>query len=188
MGGAGGDDTITGSKFDDLLGAFDDDPASDTGNDVVSGEGGNDTLGGGLGADILNGGDGDDGMIGNGGPDTLTGGPGDDAFYFAATSDSPKKKALRDTITDFEAKADKIDLSFIDANVGKDGDQKFKFVKKEGGAFKNKPGSVIWEQIDKHGAAKDMTVIYADTNGDHKADMAIQLKGLIHLHHSDFVL
>jgi hypothetical protein len=79
-------------------------------------------------------------------------------------------------------------LAAIDANIGKNGNQPFTFVAQEGGVFTTRPGSVIWEQIDQPGKANDMTVIYADNNGDHRADLAIQLHGLIDLHKGDFVL
>ena len=49
-------------------------------------------------------------------------------------------------------------------------------------------GTVTWDQIDKKGTAKDMTVVYADTNGDQKADLTVQLMGLVDLHKGDFVL
>ena len=161
--GAGGADSLYGSGFGDSLGGGD-------GDDLVSGENG---------ADLL---------AGNAGRDTMTGGADADSFFYSATSDSAKKKALRDTITDFKAGIDKVDLTFVDADQVKDGDQAFKFIRKEGAAFKSKPGGLIFDQIDKAGKAKDMTVIYADTNGDQKADMAIQLKGLVDLQKTDFFL
>jgi serralysin len=161
--GFAGNDTLIGSKFRDAMSGGDD-------NDALSGD------------------DGDDFLSGDGGRDTLTGGAGLDVFQFSEVSDSLKKKAFRDTITDFQTGSDKIDLSFVDANETKKGDQTFKFLKTEGRSFKNKPGSLIWDQIDKKGTSKDKTVVYADTDGNHKADMAIQLKGLVDLHKADFVL
>ena len=126
--------------------------------------------------------------MGGPGRDTLTGGGNSDFFVYFDVGDSVKKKALRDTITDFTAKVDKIHLAQIDANDSKNGDQAFKFVKHEGAEFDGKPGRLIFDQIDKAGTAKDVTLIYADTDGDQKADFAIQLTGLIGLHKGDFFL
>jgi Ca2+-binding RTX toxin-like protein len=161
--GLAGKDSLIGSRFNDVISAGDDD-------DVLSGD---------AGADLL---------TGDAGRDRLTGGAGLDRFAFADVSESRVKKALRDTITDFETGVDTINLESIDADVNNPNDQAFKFVKKEGGAFKKKAGSVTFDQIDKKGASKDVTVVYADINGDKKADMAIHLTGLIDLEKSDFVL
>jgi hypothetical protein len=59
--------------------------------------------------------------------------------------------------------------------------------KKEGAALK-KAGNLVYDQIDKKGTAKDMTIVYADVNGDKKADMAIALKGIVDLSKGDFLL
>jgi hypothetical protein len=157
--GAGGNDTIIAPGF----------------GLTMLGEAGKDTLVGGKGKDLA---------VGGLGADALTGGGEADIFGYLDIKESGQKKPLRDTITDF-AKGDRIWL-FVDANKNKAEYQPFKFVKKEGADFKKKPGTVIWEQIDKAGTAKDMTVLYADNNGDQKADMAIQLKGLIDLKAADF--
>ena len=71
--GLGGNDTITGSGFDDELVGGDDD-------DTMSGVGGNDTLLGGDGNDLLNGGLNNDRLLGGEGVDTLNGGDGDDVL------------------------------------------------------------------------------------------------------------
>ena len=141
---------------------------------------------GSTGADTITGSNVSDAIRGEGGKDVLTGGAGGDTFEFLALADSAKKKALRDTITDF-TKGDRIDLSGIDASTKKGGDQAFKFTKKEGAALK-KAGNLVYDQIDKKGTAKDMTIVYADTNGDKKADMAIALKGIVDLSKGDFLL
>ncbi len=79
----GGDDTVTGSAFnDDLNGG----PGNDTikgedGNDIVSGDEGNDTLEGGNGDDTVDGGTGNDSLKGDAGNDTLRGSDGDDSLY-----------------------------------------------------------------------------------------------------------
>ncbi|MCA3955771.1 VWA domain-containing protein [Vibrio vulnificus] len=71
--------------------------------------GGNDTLDGGLGNDILYGQGGNDILIGGLGDDILTGGDGADIFKFV--DQTGLRDGERDTITDFTAGEDKIDLS-----------------------------------------------------------------------------
>ncbi|MGX7743995.1 hypothetical protein [Rhodopseudomonas parapalustris] len=63
----GGNDTVTGSVFDDSIFGGD-------GNDSVDGDVGNDRLFGGSGDDYLNGNDGDDDIYGNQGDDTISAG------------------------------------------------------------------------------------------------------------------
>ena len=83
------------------------------GNDRLRGGDGNDKLYGGKGADVLQGGEGDDllkGGLGNDrlygdeGNDTLAGGDGNDTFFLTTGGGN-------DTILDFDAGADKLDLS-----------------------------------------------------------------------------
>ncbi|WP_137169966.1 S-layer family protein [Marinomonas sp. FW-1] len=74
-----------------------------SGNDSLYGGKGNDILFGGTGNDTLYGGDGDDVLIGGPGQDVMTGGAGKDLFIL--TNDSV------DTITDFNAKEDALDIS-----------------------------------------------------------------------------
>jgi len=79
---------------------------------MITGGAGHDMLDGGLGGDILRGGAGADVLIGGAGADTLAGGAGTDVFVFRATADSTR--ASRDTILDFTAGTDVIDLTQID--------------------------------------------------------------------------
>ncbi|WP_271143574.1 calcium-binding protein [Brevundimonas sp. NIBR10] len=69
------------------------------------------TLTGSAGSDTLAGDVGDDVLIGGGGADTLTGGAGADVFRYLAASDSTA--AASDTITDFVAGIDRIDLTAL---------------------------------------------------------------------------
>jgi len=70
--------------------------AETDGNFIVYGGSGNDTLTGGHGNDTF---------YGDGGADTMTGGAGNDVFAYAQVSDSTS--STYDTITDFDAAADK---------------------------------------------------------------------------------
>lgn len=139
-------------------------------------------------SDTILGTDAPDTIRGGLGADAMTGGAGADVFEFDFVRESGKRKASGlDTISDF-ARGDHIDLSDIDANARKPGEQAFKFAAKEGTAFKTAAGTVIWKQVDREGTAKDTTTIYADVDGDKTADMAIKLKGIVDLAKGDFVL
>lgn len=82
------------------------------GNDRLQGTAADETLQGMAGADTLLGGGGNDLLIGGGGRDTLTGGDGADTFRFSELQDSFRNGSLNsDTITDFDATLDRIDLS-----------------------------------------------------------------------------
>ena len=78
------------------------------GADIWTGTGGNDTAYGNAGNDRLNGGAGNDILSGGLGTDTLIGGVGSDTFVFDT---APNSVTNRDTISDFNAAADKISLS-----------------------------------------------------------------------------
>jgi hypothetical protein len=78
--GLGGNDTITGTQFDDVIVGGD---GNDTitglgGNDVLSGNAGDDTVSGGEGNDVITGNDGNDTLSGEGGNDFVDGGLGND--------------------------------------------------------------------------------------------------------------
>jgi RTX calcium-binding nonapeptide repeat (4 copies) len=74
INGNAGNDTITGTAFDDTINGGD-------GNDTITGGAGNDTLNGGLGIDTVSGSDGNDNLVGpsnDGSSDSLDGGLGTD--------------------------------------------------------------------------------------------------------------
>ena len=68
-----------------------------------------DTITGGAGTDVLNGAGGADRIVGGAGNDTLTGGTGNDTFVFNVASNAGNA----DTITDFNAAVDLIELSLL---------------------------------------------------------------------------
>jgi serralysin len=103
---------------------------------------------------------------GGGGADNLTGGLGADTFTFHAagmgTSD-----ATAASIMDFaHAQGDKIDISALDANILRGGDQHFTL--HDSGA--DHVAGALW--LVQHG---DMTVVNLDTDGDGKADYMIHV-------------
>lgn len=128
--GGDGADTILGSEGANRLHGM-------RGADRVSGWLGADTLDGGSGADTLVGGAGRDVLTGGAGRDVLIGGAAADRFVFTAASDSPADAASCDVLkagggaAAFEnpgaAFGDRIDLSGIDADTTRAGDQAFVF-------------------------------------------------------------
>lgn len=151
------------------------------GNDIAYGAGGNDTLLGNTGNDILGGGAGNDKLIGGAGADKLFGGAGKDIFVFKSTKESANSVAFRDTIYDFSAKeGDRVDLSAIDANLKLSGNQAFSFIGTK--AFSGKAGELRYDK-----KVSD-SYIYADVNGDKKADFAIHLDDAVVLTKGLFIL
>lgn len=149
------------------------------GNDKLYGDSGNDTLYGGTGVDQLFGGAGKDALVGGAGRDILSGGSGSDRFIYKSLSDSKVQATGRDVITDFTQKADRIDLSAIDAKTGA-GNQAFSFI--GDAAFSGTAGELRFSKT------KADTYVYADVNGDKAADFAIHLTGSLTLKVTDFVL
>jgi Ca2+-binding RTX toxin-like protein len=134
------------------------------GADRLSGDGGADRLYGGDGRDRLDGGAGRDLLVGGEGRDLLTGGGGADVFRFGALSHGG------DTIRDFSlADGDVIDLSRIDANSGRDGDQAFRFVD----AFTGRTGQAVLT----YDQARDRTVLQLDADGDGASDFSLLIAG-----------
>jgi Ca2+-binding RTX toxin-like protein len=160
--GSANADFITGSSAANRLdgGAGDDEIRGQGGKDVISGGGGNDWI------------------VGGANIDRLSGGGGSDVFVFAH-DDTGKTSATADTISDFSAnQGDIIDLSPIDANDKKGGNQVFHFVADH--AFHHAAGELRFAIV------KGDTFVYGDTNGDGKADFEIHLSGVVKLDAGDF--
>lgn len=135
------------------------------------------TLDGGTGDDVLIGGSGADRIIGGAGADTLRGAAGNDTFVFqwiaGATPD------IRDTILDFGAGGwrgdDVIDLSAIDANAGRGGNQAFAF-----GGTTRKGVGFVWVENDtangdslvmaNNGGTQPLVIAVADGSGRDASD------------------
>ncbi len=151
------------------------------GRDKLSGGAGNDALWGGHGDDRLLGGAGNDKLIGGGGADDLFGGAGADTFVFRSWKESTANPIGRDSIFDFSARErDRIDLSGIDANTTKGGNQAFSFIATK--AFTGKAGELRYEK-----AASD-TYVYADVNGDRIADFGLHFDDRLAFSKGYFIL
>lgn len=177
-----GNDTITGGDFGDRLTGRGGSDAlyGGKGADTLDGGTGNDRLFGGADNDLLSGGYGADTMTGGAGMDDMTGGTGADSFVFKDISETAKATAKADIIRDFERGLDRIDLSAIDANAKKTGNQAFHFIGAD--KFSGHAGEL------RAVAVGENTHVVGDVNGDGRADFDINLNGLLKLSASDFVL
>lgn len=166
--GTGFADTLRGnSGANDLEGG--------SGNDILSGRSGNDYLYGGSGSDELLGGNGNDDLVGGRGRDILDGGTGSDHFIFDSIKDSVVGSS-RDVIEDFyRSEKDKIDVSNIDANINRSGNQSFTFIGNQ--SFHDKAGEL---RYSGH-------IISGDVDGDGRADFQIDAN-LTKYYSSDFIL
>nr|WP_298097893.1 cadherin domain-containing protein [uncultured Shinella sp.] len=152
-----------------------------SGSDILEGRAGNDTLFGGAGRDILKGARGSDKLYGGSGADDLYGGNGQDIFVFKSQADLTTSINVTDTIFDFsQSQKDVIDLSAIDANIGKSGNQAFTFIKSD--AFTGKAGELRYEKKASE------TYVYGDTDGNGKADFVLHFDDALNLAKADFLL
>ena len=144
----------------------------------ITGSGFDDVLRGSAGTNVIDGGDGADRIIGLGGADRLTGGAGADAFVFTSIGDS--LPGAPDVITDFTSGSDRIDLSGIDAMLGRSGNQHFAFI---GGAAFTGPG-----QLRIEAAAGGGFTIFGNVDADLAPDFAVSAFAGAPLTAADFVL
>jgi serralysin len=152
------------------------------GDDVIFGHGGNDLLFGGVRDDVLIGGAGRDRLKGGRGLDELSGGAGADVFNFDFVHDSSAGRRS-DRINGFNAPGrpagDLIDISALDADLGRSGNQAFTW------GFSDKGG--LW--FKNAGA---VTLVQANMDSDRHADFALRIfDGDVRAgayHANDFVL
>lgn len=111
----------------------------------------------------------------------MSGGAGADRFEFNALGNSVTG-ALHDVITDFEAGIDLIDVSSIDANSGKGGNQTFVLLA-EGAAFTG-----VGQLRYFYDSATDQTIVQGNVNNNLAADFEIALSGHQTLSASMFIL
>lgn len=174
-----------------LLGAVVADGYGNESNNVIVGSKAANTLSGNAGNDTLSGGSGNDVLRGDAGQDILIGGAGADKFDFNVINETGIIATTRDIIADFTHNAkvslsDIVDLSTIDANSSRAGDQAF--VWKKTAAFSGTAGELRYFQENPGGSAYDKTIVEGDINGDKVADFQIELTGLKALVKADFIL
>lgn len=185
LSGNAGNDTLNGGLGNDVLNGGDnaDKLNGSLGNDILNGDLDNDTLDGGLGNDTLNGNEGNDILLGGIGVDVLTGGQGADIFKFLSTDIQATVSITNiDTISDFETGIDKVNLSLIDANTEKTGNNAFLSIT-VGDGFSNAftaPAELYFDSSSH--------ILYANNDSDAAADFAILLVGITTLSKTDFVL
>lgn len=178
LGGPGAD-TLLGSAGSDRLngGAGHDRLFGGSHADLLVGDEGRDRLEGGSGADRLMGGSGHDRLLGGEGPDRMWGGDGEDSFVFRTIADAPRAGDRGDVILDFQSGWDRLDLSAIDADRSRAGDQDF-----DNGGNRSQAHAVWWVR------SGDDVILRGDVNGDGRADFAIILSHLSSLAESDITL
>jgi serralysin len=165
-----------------------------SGNDVIIGNAASNRIDGRGGNDVISGGK---------GIDYVTGGEGSDTFIAdinGAMVVTKKGQLSLDVITDFVSGTDKIDLSAIDANVSKSGDQAFVF---RGSASNKNVGDLTYKVYDSvngaesalgmeidglsgKGAAGPVTVVFGNVDGG-APDFAIALLGANGVTAGDFL-
>ncbi len=171
MWGHGGNDTLIGGTGNDTMNGG-------TGNDRLVGGDGQDRLFGASGSDILEGGSGSDLLEGGSGRDKMYGGAdaARDVFIFYAPSESAVG-AQRDQVMQFRAGQDDIDLSRIDANLFRAGNQAFAFTGTAAAAHS------VWYVKQAEGV-----LVRGDINGNRTADFEIWVDDATRLGASDFIL
>ena len=173
LDGDAGNNRLTGMSGHDTL-------RGGAGDDLLRGGGGNDLIGAWSGRDTLIGGNGGDTLTGWAGGDLLTGGSGADRFVFNNSRDSQFGTGAFDVISDFQSGIDKIQLTTIDADPTRSGNQAFRYLGTTG--FDNHPGGL---QVQ---SATDGLAVSIDVNGDGLSDLYIHLTGITTLHATDFLL
>ena len=173
--GRGGNDTIYGGRGNDSIdgGGGNDTVYGGRGNDSIDGGSGDDKIYGGRGNDVLRGGAGADTFIGGAGYDQMYAGNGQDrdVFKFLEPGDSPADSDdTRDQIFEFKLRYDKIDLSRMDADINKDGNQAFRF--SDRGAAAN---SVWFTGGLEDSEGKKYSRVSADVDGNGSADFEIDV-------------
>lgn len=129
----------------------------------------------GAGNDIILGTVYDDVIVGGAGSDTITGGMGFDRFVYNSAREGG------DRIDGFEVGFDLIDLSTIDANTLLAGNQAFTFIGDS--PFSRTPG-----ELRVLRPVPSFEQVFADTNGDGRADYYLLLQTDVDVTESDFLL
>lgn len=171
------------SSVENLIGSQrSDDLRGDAASNRIEGGVGADMLFGRAGEDDLRGQNGADRLQGNSGADNLRGGQGADTFIYNNLSDSRVGVIRRDVIEDFGNGNDLIDLSRIDADAGRGGNQSFEFIGRS--AFSGDAGELRFFV----NGAEGFLILQADVDGDRAQDFQIELSDLSGLNADDLVL
>lgn len=140
---------------------------------VLDGRAGNDRLFGGAGSDVL---------IGGAGYDRVTGGDGADVFCFQSVADFGVVRI--DEVKDFvHAQGDRIDISAIDADRHRAGNQAFTFVGAAAFATGGTEAQLRFEAV-----SGDHYIVQGDLNHDGVADFTFDVTSDAPLAASDFIL
>lgn len=151
-------------------------------DDIIVGDGSDNRFTGYEGRDVFNGGDGNDILQGGLGGDRLTGGAGADSFVYISIDDSPTGAGRQDVIFDFTRGEDLIDLSAIDADPARPGNQAFRFLGQAG--YDGNLGALILSTT-----TDGARVVSIDIDGDSVTDMRFAIYGAgSQLAASDFIL
>ncbi len=211
--GGDGNDVIRTSRRDDRDGSSDNDSCDNDGDDDFDGQNDNDTLdlsstrtdnivnlregtasGHEIGHDRISnienviGGSANDVFIASSDINDFFGGAGEDTFVFQQVGDSPADNGKWDRIRDFTA-GDKIDLSNIDANDDKSGDQSFTLdLTPSNPNFPQQAAGTIRYAYETKDNGTKYTIIRAQTGDKDDDALQIILDGYIVLTESDFIL
>ena len=155
--------------------------ASGAGHDLASPKTGTTTLYGGGTVEELFGGVNETIFVGGFGKQEYWGGSGENLYRYLAVSDSTQTGG-EDVIANFHTSKDVIDLSRVDASLGKIGIQNFTFI---GSAALTAAGG----QVDfVMNAAHTETLVQVSLLGDSQPDMVIRLSGQLNLTAANFCL
>lgn len=151
-------------------------------NSSIDGTNKDNSLKGTAAADLIRGFDGNDRIQGGKGIDEMTGGKGNDRFVFASLKDS-SIGIYNDVVTDFRHNQDRLDLSKLHPDTP---DDKFDFIGEH--KFHKTAGEIriVYQDAPVHIA--DHTYVQVDFDGNGKADMTVDLQGIVKLDAGDFVL
>ncbi len=186
-----GNDSLNGGSGDDLVNYSD--AAGEVTVNLTSGRSSGDGIDTLASIEDVIGSEGDDIIIGSAVGNELTGGLGADQVSLGADKAVDwllyravveSTAAERDRISQFVSQQDKISVSGIDANSKLAGDQAFQF-----SGTTAKANALWYGQADVDGDKQaDDLIVYADVNGDGKADFEVGLVGVVKLVQTDFVL
>ena len=123
---------------------------------------------------------GDDAIYGGFGRDLMASQAGNDRFVYKSVLDSLPGATQRDSIVDWSAGHDRIDLRAIDSDLQHSGNQAFSWIGSK--AFSGSGGEVR-SYFDGRS-----TIVEADVNGDRQADLQIELWSKHVMKISDFLL